>query len=56
MSSEIYLVTCTEGHESKRELTPDLATGIAGVCHCGRAVFVCNFLRTLGLVPQVTDE
>lgn len=43
MSSEIYLVTCTEGHEAKRELFPAQAAGIAGVCPCGRAQFVCNW-------------
>lgn len=40
MAREIYLVTCTEGHEGKMWLTPDRACGIAGVCcYCGRALF-----------------
>jgi hypothetical protein len=55
MSSEIYLVTCTEGHESKRELASAQAAGIAGQCWCGRALFVCNFSRMGWLDTGVTN-
>jgi hypothetical protein len=48
----LYVVSCTEGHAYKQELCAACATGIAGRCFCGRAVFV---IWDLALVTGVTD-